>query len=216
MYRWKHMCIQMRRDQYLLKDSAKPKTFSKAHLMPHYFGERLIDTTAEQEDPGFGRILNINFGNKDHVYALLRDYSKIVGDTFDKLHADIKYVMWELEGYVDATLLPPDRRYILERKFDGAANSDIVEELQQKFGLVYNENYISTIWKHDICQKIAETAILEKKKWEARNTPSAWKICNKCGEKKLRDHMCFGKKSSSKDGYNPTCKQCLKDIRDKK
>src|SRR5699024_10723544 len=93
----------------------------------------------------------IDFTNPKHVYEFLELYSTLVQSCDENLNCDLKFLIWELEDYIEQANLSEARRHILIRKIDKATNEQIREELQEKFGLAYSDNYISTIYKQMIC-----------------------------------------------------------------
>ena len=128
----------------------------------------------------------------------------------------LKKVIFELEDYVDRANLSEARKHILVRKIDKATNEQIRDELQEKFGLNYSDNYISTIYKQMICGQIAKTAEIARDEWLYRNQPEKFKICSTCHQKLLRDTRNFIKKQNAKDGLAARCKMCDKKKRDEK
>lgn len=158
----------------------------------------------------------IDFTNPNHVYAVLEMYGTLKALSYDNLQSNIRYLLWELEDYIEKAELPDVRQYILIRKIDKATNDKIKFELQNNFGVTYSENYISTIYKQIICGKIADAAKLAQDEFTFRNQPEKFKVCSTCGRKLFRDKRNFIKKPNSKDGLAARCKDCDKRIRDEK
>ena len=128
----------------------------------------------------------------------------------------MKYLLWELEDYIGRANLSEARFWILIRKIDMATNEQIRDELQEKFGLNYSDNYISTIYKQMICGQIAKAAEIAYDEFRFKDQPEKFKVCSTCGMKLLRDNRNFIKKQNSKDGLAARCKMCDKKIRDEK
>ena len=158
----------------------------------------------------------IDFTNPEHVYQFLELYSNLKQYCDEDLNCDLKFLIWELERYIEEANLSEARQYILIRKIDKATNDQIRKELQEQFGLAYSDNYISTIYKQMICDKIAKTAQLSLDSWTYRNQPEKFKVCSTCGRRLLRDSRNFIKKQNAKDGLSARCKNCDKKIRDSK
>ena len=157
----------------------------------------------------------INFTDKNHIYQLIEAYSNLVERNWENLDADLKYLYWELEDYIEKANLNEARKLILVRKIDKVPNEQIRVELLKQMGLGYSENYISTIYM-GICEKIAKAAELSFKEFRYRNDKDMWKTCSTCGERKLKDLYNFTKKKSSPDGLNSRCKICDKKAREAK
>lgn len=234
-YHLRHFLIEVRRQQYYLRDSAKPqlgiKIYNTGPSMPPYilwndpeskyavaplgikigndpvFTNPLSCADAPDYTIGSDKIV-LDLCNKDHVYELLENYGALRQQVWDEPQAPIRYILDTLDFYVDEANLSESRIYILERKVDKVTNEIIQKELIQKFELDYNINYISTIWKQEICKKIAEAAQFHKLKWDNRNKPDNWKVCSKCKKNKLRDPHEFTRRARAKDGYSSYCKKC--------
>lgn len=260
-YRKNHLLIQLRKEQFALKDSTDTTIKSRGfHIAPQipvnftsdtgyvkdYYQEWVYKVCrAEHYKETFGmewyareqqEIANyvisadenlnwqwvevsentIDFTNPGHIYQLLELYSSLKQNCEEDLNCDLKFLLWELEDYIEAANLSKDRMYILTRKIDKATNDQIRRELQENFGLYYSDNYISTIYKQMICDKIAKAAQLSFDEWIYRNQPEKFKVCSTCGTRLLRDSRNFIKKQNSKDGLSARCKHCDKRIRDSK
>lgn len=260
-YRKNHLLIQLRREQFALKDSEdttiKCKGFHLSSPPPatltadtgyiknpytdwcyknwradHYrkdFGEDWFAREQESLASGIRDGVSpdnwewvevsknyIDFTDSNHVYQFLELYSSLKQSCDEDLNCDLKFLIWELEDYIELANLSEARKYILIRKIDKATNDQIRRELQEQFGLCYSDNYISTIYKQMICDKIAKAAQLSFDNWVFRNQPEKFKICSTCGERLLRDSRNFIKKQNAKDGLSARCKNCDKRIRDEK
>lgn len=260
-YRKNHLLIQLRKEQFALKDSEDTTIKCRGFHLSGPISANLVTDTgyirdyyqefvyknfkAEHYKDSFGSEwyarqqeqlahdiisadpdLNwqwvevsenqIDFRNSAHVYNFLELYSALVQSCDENLNCDLKFLIWELEGYIEKANLSEARQYILIRKIDKATNDQIRRELQEKFGLAYSDNYISTIYKQMICEKISKTAQLEHDNWIYRNQPEKFKVCSTCGRKLLRDSRNFIKKQNAKDGLSARCKMCDKEIRDRK
>ena len=260
-YRKNHLLIQLRKEQFALKDledtTIKSRGFHLAAHLPanltqdtyyirdfkqeyeygkaraeHYrsdFGEewyareqQKFNNWCVSEDSSLNWSImevsnnTVDFTNPAHVYNFLELYSSLVQSCDEDLGCDLRFLIWELEDYIEAANLSEARKHILVRKIDKATNEQIRRELQEKFGLCYSDNYISTIYKQMICDKIAKAAQLSLDSWIYKDQPEKFKICSTCGTRLLRDPRNFIKKQNSKDGLSARCKNCDKKIRDSK
>ena len=259
-YRKNHFLIQLRQEQFVLKDSVS--SVIQVHSAPpihtpfcytsdtgyvrdfqqewvyrkfkaeHYresFGEEwywrerdFLDNFTLSADPSLNWTYVsvsenlIDFTNPEHVYQVLELYSTLKQNSWEELDADLKFLLWELEEYIEESDFTPVRKLILERKIDKFTNEQIRRELQEKFGLNYSDNYISTIYKGMICDRISKTAQLSFDSWVWRDHPEKFKICSTCGRRLLRDNRNFVKKQNSKDGLSARCKSCDKQVREKR
>lgn len=260
-YKKNHLLIQLRKEQFVLKDSQdtaiKGKGFHLSCPPPvnfcsdtgyvydvekeyeyckwradHYrkdFGEiwyrrqqSRLDNWVKSEDQSLNWYWKevsentIDFTNSEHIYQFLELYSTLKQYCDEDLNCDLKFLIWELENYIEAAHLSGARKYILIRKIDRATNEQIRRELQTYYGLCYSDNYISTIYKGMICDRIAKVAQLSLDEWTYRNQPDKFKVCSTCGIRYLRDTRNFIKKQNARDGLSARCKYCDKEIRDRK
>lgn len=260
-YKKNHYLIQLRKEQFALKDSVTelihchsfsgnsiPKvnfvedtgyvrdyneeyTYCKWRAQ-HYrskFGEEWysrqknkLDNWCASTDPNLNwqwvevSQNKVDFRDSNQVYQTLELYSTLKQYCDEDINSDLKFLLWELEGYIEKANLTPARKHILIRKIDKVTNERIREELQEQFGLSYSDNYISTIYKQMICDKIAKAAQLSYDEFLYKDQPEKFKVCSTCGNKLLRDSRNFIKKQNSKDGLAARCKACDKEIRDRK
>jgi hypothetical protein len=203
-YRLRHFLIELRKEQYYLKEIFKPVHFMGTMLHPSHW------------DCFDHRLEHINYENPLHVYSVLSEYAYYKQDAWEDLVGDMKFIIMDIENLIDHIKWDPLHYYILIRKIDKATNDQIAHEIQLRFGIKYNVNYISTMWKKNICTEIATRAQLEREWREKASLPEAWKKCSCCGGKKLRDHRFFVKKADSKDGLSARCKVCDKQKREEK
>ena len=258
-YKKNHLLIQLRKEQFALKDSMVEPIRARGYHMSspspicytsdtgyvnsnydnfvygnwraeHYKNQFGSDWYADEQEKLATLIREgldkwewvevsestIDLTNPVHVYNLLEMYGTLKENSYEALNSDLKFLLWELEDYVDRANLSEARKHILVRKIDKATNEQIRDELQEKFGLNYSDNYISTIYKQMICAQIAKTAEIARDEWLYRNQPEKFKVCSTCHQKLLRDTRNFIKKQNARDGLAARCKMCDKRIRDEK
>ena len=200
-----------------------PKEIELDFLLDNCANPQVIIDEAHKYDPEWydWEWIEINkgeicFENAHIVYNFVENYSTFKQNSYDALNSDMKYLIWEFEQYVDKAKLNPARSHILVRKIDKRTNEQIRDELQEMFGLNYSDNYISTIYKQMICDKIAKAAILARDEFRYRDREDMFKKCSVCGQLLLKDLRNFTKKQNAKDGMSSRCKDCDKMIRDRK
>lgn len=216
LYKWRHWLIDVRRHQFYLKDSHKRQVHFTAIQQPN---PHRIDWDCDsfyfKEDGTFHLIREhtLDFTDPHHIYCILENYSALMQESYEDLDGSGRYILYSLDEIIEKTDLSKDRLAILIWKIDKKSNLRIAEFLQKKYGKTYTENYISTIWKQEICTKIAKQAELEEKKFLYKGKEGMWKTCRVCGERKLLEE--FVKKTGTKDGHSNRCKKCDKDFRKK-
>lgn len=233
-YYLRHALIDLRKEQYYLKDLFKPTinpmgllgsepqeihwdgdsgyavTICNCAFTPdgilRYRGEENWEwhTVAEHD---------FDFTNPTHIYHLLDNYSALKMQVQELPTCATAFLLLAIEKLIEKTKLSPHRTHILIRKIDHAPNDEIAAELEVQYGLKYAINYISTIWTKEICVAIAKAGEVDKEEWLARNTPKKWKTCTKCHTKKLRDSRFFAKKKNTHDQLTPICRQCSKEVK---
>lgn len=240
LYKFKHMVIDLRRQQFYLKDIVKPTIcmFGTNARTPHQIEDSSIPWDLENSnfsiaplgvligkdekfyDPknykGPDYLYNkeatftIDFRNFEHIYYLLENYEDLKIGSINKPESTIGFLLDTLDFYIERTNLSEPKKIILNYKKNKIQNEIIKEKLEKDFNLTHSANYISTIWKQKICKEIAETAQLHYDYYLNRNKPFAWKKCVQCGRIKLKDTREFMRKSRSSDGLASRCKECDK------
>ena len=195
-YRIKKAIIELRKDQYVIKEFYNNPT--RLQEVPH--GSYHV----------FPRLDNIDFTNPKHVSECLCLYSKLKQASEGEFQGDTWYMMEDLDHLIDHALVGQDRlKLILILKIDGKQNSYIKEQLQLIFGLSYTPEYISSLWRHKIPELIAKQAVIEYEEWYYTFVEKGkWKTCSRCGNTWLASTKFFSRNKTSKDGLYSICKKC--------
>ena len=119
-----------------------------------------------------------------------------------------------LNFYVEGAELRPEHADIFKLKLDGRSNAQIADIINEIYGKSHTQNYISTLYRKTICPQIAAFAQYHWDTYRWRRFPMKWKICNRCGQRYLRDERNFVRKSRNWDGVANRCKKCDKLIRE--
>lgn len=242
-YKIKHHIIDLRRQQFVLKDMVKPTLFfnSPVHTPPQIVSSDIDWDSNEHfsiaplgllssNPKRFNDLLNLeerdyhynaaadtilDFRNPNHIYYLLEFYEELLIAASNNPESLLDDIIETLDFYIDMAELDEIKLEILRLKRIKTPVINIQEVLKEKFNITHSTNYISTIYKQKICGAIAEAAQLHYTMYMERENLSMWKKCNQCGEIKLLDPRVFMRKSRSSDGYNNKCKKCCKENRKK-
>ena len=200
--------IDLRKDQYILKDAyrkpivAKNVTRSK-HFIP-------LDSDFSFDDEGYVVPEGVSLCDPKVISAILCNYSLLKEESWGDFERDLWYLMQEFDEMADAALKEyPLYDRICEYKIDGLQNIDIQEKLQEEFGIKHSVEYISSLWRNKIPKLIASEAedrILDN--YFLNNMKGRYKRCSRCGEIKLAHNKYFSKNKTSKDGFYSICKCC--------
>ena len=204
----KSAIIDLRKDQYLLKDAyrrpiiAKNVTRSK-HFIP-------LESDFSFDDEGFVVPEGVSLCDPKVVSAVLCNYSLLKQESWGEFEKDLWYLMQEFDEVADAALKDyPLYDRICEYKVDGLQNIDIQEKLQEEFGIKHSVEYISSLWRNKIPKLIASEAedrILSQ--YFLTEMKGKYKKCSRCSEVKLAHNKYFSKNKTSKDGFYSICKCC--------
>jgi len=200
----------MRQDQYVIKN---------AYRQPMYFMNAVKSFNQVQLDENItitenGEVKSdgiITFFDPKHISALLCNYSKLKEDSYGRFWSDSYFLMEVLDNLVDRTLKNDYPLYydLLIYKIDGKQNIEIQSLLQEKHGIKYSVEYISSLWRNKIPKLISEKAQEEYLVWYYTTQEyGKWKKCSRCGQVKLAHNRFFSKNKTSKDGYYSICKTC--------
>lgn len=157
----------------------------------------------------------LDFTDPLHVYALLEHYRDLRVATHDKLNSQMRHILDAFQNIVNHTELHESRDIILYYKIHKWTNERIARELEE-FGYSYAVNYISTIYKREICVKIARQARVMDEEWAARDNPHAWRRCSECGANKLANNDNYTSKPKNYGGLSYRCKACDKLVRERR
>lgn len=211
-YKYREWMINLRNEQFLLKDSYRP-TICTVPIFNGYSKVR----------DGYGMCIGkeilcpgelmVDFGNWQHIYAMLKHYAGMKGKLIDDpYHAwwDMYEFLDELMGRIDWT---PEYEHILVRKIDKVPNEVIAQELAAQ-GKTFSVNYISTIFKQNISKEIAREAGRWLREKREAHDPKKWWLCDECGAIKLKDEHYFAQ--NAKGEWATVCKSCAKKKREEK
>lgn len=194
-YKIKKTIIEMRKQQYLLKASAKPTIY------PHGPNKTLSSITNT----------NVRLSDPDEVSFLLVNYSKLKRDTWENLDSDLRWILIDLENLVDKYIKDDYPMYfdLVCMKIDGLQNHEIQHEIQVRHGRQHSQEYISSIWRNKIPGIIAEGEHEEWLNWVfTTKLKGQYKTCTRCGEVKLANSRYFSINKSAKYGFYSICKKC--------
>ena len=203
--------VDLRREQFILKDIFKPVVCS---------GMTFQGYTEPRDEYGMcigphilcpGSLM-VDFGNWQHIYNMLKYYSGMKAKTIDNPY----HPWWCMYDFLDELLhrvrWSPEHEHILIRKIDKIPNEQIAQELYDINGKSYSVNYISTIWKQHISKQVVKYAYLwwNEKQFKpdgTLKTMTKWKICPNCGRQLFADELNFGQ---NMDGtWKDICKDCV-------
>ena len=154
---------------------------------------------------------NFDWENPWHVRCLIDYYSAICMQLWDKEFSWGRMLIYDFDRYATMCGFSPAREYLLMRKIDKATHQQMADELQEKFGLSYNENHISTILSREIPERIAQVAKAHRLLVETPQDQR--KQCYHCKRWLPKDIIFFGRNKSRKDGWASNCKECEKQRR---
>lgn len=200
--------IELRKDQYILKDAYRkpiiPKNITRSkHFIP-------LESDFSFDDEGYVVPEGVSLCDPKVVSAILCNYSLMKQESWGEFEKDLWYLMQEFDEVADAALKDyPLYDRICEYKVDGLQNIDIQEKLQMEFGIKHSVEYISSLWRNKIPKLIASEAEDRLLDWYFLNEMKGkYKKCSRCGEIKLAHNKYFSKNKTSKDGFYSICKKC--------
>ena len=209
-YLLKKQLIQMRQDQYVIKNAFKPPIYSVNLIKSLSF----LDLRDRLQIDESGNIINrglISFFNPLHISILLCNYSKLKQGSWSNFQSDLYYLMQDLDDLTDYALKEEYPLYydLMVYKIDGKSNLQIQSILQHDYGKRYSVQYLSSLWRNKIPKLIAEAEEKRVLVWYyTEKEKGKWKKCSKCGQIKLAHNKFFSKNNTSKDGFYSICKQC--------
>lgn len=204
----KRTIIDLRKDQYLIKDAYRRPIVPK-QLM-HARNITALDEYVQVVDQSTTFASGVSLLSPEICSIILCNYSKFKEDAYGRFDSDIWYLMEAFDQVSAAALAPyPQYQLLVELKIDGALNQTIQDALQTQFGLHHSLQYISNLWRKKIPKLIASAAEDQYLYWYYLNIePGVYKRCSRCGQVKLASPKYFSRNKTSKDGYYSICKCC--------
>lgn len=152
--------------------------------------------------------------NPQHVAALLNHYDLIYNQLYEKLDTYGRTLIFDFQRYRKMCHFSEVREFLIDMKIAQLPYSQIIQLLQQKYGISYNENHLSVIYKREIPEQFVLTA---RKHYYIIKTPKEeCKICCGCKRRLPRNSLFFSRNRDRKDGYSSSCKECEKKHRIKR
>ena len=205
----KKALIEMRKDQYLIKNAyRRPIVFNKLTRSRNF--TELPDKTCRFDADGYPIPEGVSLLDPAVCSAILCNYSRLKQDSSDQFEGDLYYLMDSFDEIADVALKDyPLYEKIVECKIDGLQNIQIQEILQMEFGIKHSLEYISSLWRKKIPKLIASAAEDQYLDWYYLNEEKGkYKRCSRCGQIKLAHNKYFSKNKTSKDGFYSICKKC--------
>jgi len=206
----KKQIIEMRQDQYVLRNAFKQPVYSRAAIKAlsklDLSEEIWMDEAGVVHSSGC-----INFFNPDHVMALLCNYNALKQETWNKFSSDMKWMLVDFKKLVDNALKEKYPFYydLVCYKMNDKQNIEIQQLLYKKYGIKHSVEYISALWRNKIPKLICQQAEDEWLDFHfTQEEKGKWKRCSRCGQIKLAHNRFFSKNSTSKDGFYSICKEC--------
>ena len=209
-YLLKKQIIEMRQQQYFLKDSYQDPMFPQK-LVKSTSKLDLSETLSIDKDGNIQSDGLITLLNPKHICALLCNYSMLKQEVSGKMSNDLNYTLQELDELIDKTLKERHPLYydLLWFKIDGMKNADIQQKLKEKHNMTYTVEYLSALWRNKIPKLLAEQAEEDALLWYYTIVEKgSWKKCSRCGEIKLAHSKFFSRNKTSSDGWYSVCKCC--------
>ena len=244
IYHLKHLVIELRREQFTIKDQFRPILqplplqslwrggekeapiiwqngyYEVAPLglytkgSPRFLENKEYRTEDYQYNTKAPYIFD--FRNPDHIYFLFEFWEDLVTSAANDPESTVPQILDTLNFYRDGANLTDKQNFILDQKIQRVPNEIIAKEVNQKFNSTHTSNYISTLYKQTICGLISDYARLHYDEFCARRQGDQWKKCRTCGKLLLLDSRNFVRNNRIGDKFSNQCKVCDKEKRDLK
>lgn len=208
IYTIKKALIEMRKEQYIIKNAYKQPI--AARNITHSRNFVNIDETITFDKEGFPQAKGVSLLDANTCSAILCNYARLKHNSEGVFDSDTWYFMHDFDECLQQALAnEPLYRKIVEYKTDGYQNIEIQDMLEQDFGIRHSLEYISSLWRHKIPRLIASQAEDNYLDWYYLNIEKGtYKRCSRCGAIKLAHNKYFSKNKTSKDGFYSICKEC--------
>ncbi len=211
----KKAIIDLRRDQYIIKDAYRKPVMAKGvihqkHTIP-------LEESWSFDEDGFVVPEGVSLMDPKVISAILCNYSALKQDCYAQYDKDLWFLMEDFDVMSARALAEyPMYERIVEYKIDGMQNVDIQEKIEEEFGIKHSVEYISSLWRNKIPKIIASAAEDRFLDWYYLEVEyGKYKRCSRCKQIKLAHNKYFSKNKTSKDGFYSICK-CCRNSKDKK
>lgn len=208
-YILKKQLIEMYQEQYLLKILfKKPILLTNINKSTYYLPiDENITVTKDK------RVISnsiISFYNPQHIAILLNFYLDTKSSVLGQFHNDFWYIIADFENLLKRTFENKPIYYdIIQQKAQHITNQEIQKYIKDKYNTSISIEYLSQLWTHKFPRMIADKAEEDYLVWYYTHVePGIWKICSKCGKKKLAHKKFFSVNKASTDGFYSICKEC--------
>lgn len=210
VYIIKKALIEMRKDQYLIKQAYRRPIIPQKVFGTSYSYIPLEDTSYLDSASGAVIVQGISFMDIKVVRALLAEYSKIKEDSYDDFRADAWYLIQDFDSLVESALAADYPYYysLVIYKIDKKTNEEISKLLDKEYGIHHTPEYISSLWQNKIPKLIVAKATEDFLIYEYNKLRLPVKKCNRCGQTKPANNIFFSRNMGSKDHLYSICKEC--------
>lgn len=210
VYIIKKALIEMRKDQYLIKQAYRRPIIPQKVFGTSYSYIPLEDTSYLDSASGAVIVQGISFMDIKVVRALLAEYSKIKEDSYDDFRADAWYLIQDFDNLVESALAADYPYYysLVIYKIDKKTNEEISKLLDKEYGIHHTPEYISSLWQNKIPKLIVAKATEDFLIYEYNKLRLPVKKCNRCGQTKPANNIFFSRNMGSKDHLYSICKEC--------
>lgn len=206
----KRTLIEMRKDQYLIKNAYKtPIKFTNIGAGTRFPITLPFEEWIDPQSKGV-RWSGVSLCDYKVISAIMCNYHKIKDKVWDHMQTDLWATIQDFDRYYKAALANfPMYRRIAECKMSYFSNDEIKATLEKEFGMTHSVEYISSLWRNKIPKLIAQYAQDEFLMWHFTFVEKGkWKRCSRCGQIKLAHQRYFSVNNTSKDGWYSICKEC--------
>ena len=204
----KKAIIDLRKDQYLIKDAYRCPVGIKG--VTHCRNPIKLDGEIHLDENGYCVGEGVTLVDPKVISAILCNYSHLKQESKGVYDTYTWYLMEDFDATMERALQEyPLYQRIVEMKIDGKQNVDIQAVIEEEFGIKHSVEYISSLWRNKIPGIIASQAEDDYLDWYYLEVEKGkYKKCSRCGEIKLAHNKYFSKNKTSKDGFYSICKCC--------
>ena len=208
-YTIKKALIEMRKDQYVIKNAYR-KPITPIKLTHSKYKVVLDEDVKLFDDYGYPIPEGASLMRPEICACILANYSRLKEDSWDRFEDDTWYLIYDFEKTCDQALADyPMLMRIVECKIDGLQNIEIQQILKNEFGVEHSLEYISSLFCKKIPRLIADAAVDNYLNWYyTTQAKGKYKKCSRCGQIKLAHNKYFSINTTSKDHFYSICKEC--------
>ena len=197
---------EIRRLKWMRTDIQKDEVVMKTELKRYIKFQSI--TTAEKDMQALSMI---RFDDVEIIRILIEDYSELKEQSYEDTFGYMKIILFAFDELVEKTEFKDYMKDVLVWKIEGVAYDEMIDLLQDKYGMKMTKPRLSKITRETIPNMIVDTYKNQKEEWVYTYVMKGeYKTCSVCKDNHLATTKYFNPDKTARSGLRSVCKACRK------